>query len=92
MKAVATAEIVQLFTSTHEVPATIRRQMREGESIYFSSTACYRSAKNPEGKWVAQVRRTERGRLAKYPVKAFATAQEALVYIKNLRTASRDKP
>ncbi len=67
------------------LPERIRRDLKTGETIYHSTAACHVSAKHPEGKWIAQVRREERGRLVKYPVKGFANPSDALTYIKSLR-------
>lgn len=67
------------------LPDPIRRELKKGETIYHSTLPCHVSAKNPEGKWIAQVRREEKGKLVKYPVKGYATPREALNYIKTLR-------
>lgn len=67
------------------LPDPIRRELRKGETIYHSTLPCHVSAKNPEGKWIAQVRREEKGKLVKYPVKGYATPREALNHIKSLR-------
>ncbi len=68
-----------------DLPERVRRELRTGETVYHSLAACHISGKFPDGKWVGQVRREERGRLIKYPVKAFGTPQEALAYVKSLR-------
>ena len=68
-----------------ELPERVRRELRTGETVYHSLAPCHVSAKFPQGKWVGQVRREERGRLIKYPVKAFGTPQEALAFVKGLR-------
>jgi integrase len=67
------------------LPDPIRRELKKGETIYHSTMPCHVSAKNPEGKWIAQVRREEKGKLVKYPVKGYSTPREALNYIKTLR-------
>lgn len=71
-----------------DLPDRVRRELRKGETIYHSAAACHVSAKHPTGKWVGQVRREEKGRLTKYPVKAFGTPQDALAYVKSLRIDS----
>lgn len=71
------------------LPDRIHRELRKGETIYHSVLACHVSKKHPEGKWVAQVRRDEKGKLVKYPVKAFATPKEALDYVKSIRPNER---
>jgi len=68
-----------------ELPERVRRELRKGESIYHSAMACHVSAKFPDGKWIGQVRREERGTLVKYPVKGFGSPKDALDYIKSLR-------
>jgi len=72
-----------------ELPDRIRRELRKGESIFHSLNACHVSAKYPNGKWVGEVRRSENGRLVKYPRKAFATPQLALAYVKSVRPDER---
>jgi|GEM_PF-2393717 len=67
------------------LPERVRRELKKGETIYHSAQACHVSKKFPEGKWIAQVRREERDRLIKYPVKGFGTPKEALEYIRSLR-------
>lgn len=87
--------VVALFSQTalpkKDLPERIRRELRTGETIYHSTAACHVSAKYPEGKWVGQIRREERGRLVKYPVKAFGTPQEALAYIKSVRPDNKGR-
>ncbi len=63
----------------------IHRELKKGETIYHSELPCHVSKKFPEGKRIAQVRREERGKLVKYPVKWFGTPKEALDYIRSLR-------
>lgn len=67
------------------VPDRVHRELRKGETIYHSTLPCHVSAKYPDGKWIAQVRREERGKLAKFPVRGFGSPKEALDYIKSLR-------
>ena len=67
------------------LPDKVRRELKKGETIYHSNLPCHVSVKYPEGKWIAQVRRDERGKLVKYPVKGFGIPREALDYIKSLR-------
>lgn len=86
--------VVALFEpalSRKDLPDRIHRELRKGETIFHSINPCHVSNKFPEGKWVAQVRRTEKNRLIKYPVKAFATPQLALAYVKSLRPDERGK-
>lgn len=71
------------------LPDRIRRELRKGETIYHSILPCHVSQRYPEGKWIAQVRREERGKLIKYPVKGFGTPKEALDYLKSLRPNER---
>lgn len=73
------------------VPERIRRELRSGETIYHSTMACHVSAKFPEGKWIAQVRREEKGKLVKHPVKGFGTPREALEYLKSLRPDAKGR-
>jgi hypothetical protein len=68
-----------------EVPERIKRELRKGETIYHSAMANHVSAKFPTGKWIAQLRREEPGKLIKYPVKGFGSPKEALDYLKSLR-------
>jgi integrase len=75
----------------NELPERIRRELRKGETVYHSTMACHVSAKFPEGKWIAQVRREEKGRLVKYPVKGFGNPREALDYVKSLRPDARGR-
>ena len=72
-----------------ELPERIRRDLKVGETIYHSRMACHVSAKFPDGKWVGQVRREEKGRLVKFPVKAFGTPREALDYVRSLRPGGK---
>ena len=81
----AVAQVRPVKIAPMELPERVRRDLLIGETIYHSTAACHRSTKHPEGKWVGQVRRTENGRLIKYPVKAFASPQLALAYVKSLR-------
>lgn len=72
------------------LPDRIHRELRKGETLYHSILPCHVSKKNPEGKWIAQVRREEKGgKLIKYPVKGFATPKDALDYVKSLRPNDR---
>jgi integrase len=74
------------------LPLTIERQLRKGESIFHSGATNHVSRRFPEGKWVAQVRRTlDCGRKIKFPVRAFGTAVEALAYVKSLRPDAAGK-
>jgi len=80
--------MIQVETSApmkFELSYRIRRQLLKGETIYHSSLPCHVSRKFPEGKWIAQVRREERGKLVKFPVKGFGTAKDALTYVVSLR-------
>lgn len=74
-----------------ELPDRIHRELRKGETVFHSTNPCHVSAKFPEGKWVAQIRRTEKNKLVKYPVKAFETPQLALAYVKSLRPDEKGK-
>lgn len=75
-----------------ELPERIKRDLRQGETIYHSTMACHVSAKFPEGKWIGQVRREDaKGKLVKYPVKGFGSAKEALDYVKSLRPDNKGK-
>jgi integrase len=74
-----------------ELPDRIHRELRKGETIYHSTMACHVSAKYPEGKWIGQVRREEKGKLVKYPVKGYGTPKEALDYVKSLRPDARGR-
>lgn len=74
-----------------ELPERLKRELRKGETVYHSTMACHVSAKFPEGKWIGQVRREEKGKLVKYPVKGFATPKEALDYVKSLRPDEKGK-
>jgi integrase len=71
------------------LPERIHRELRKGETIYHSMLPCHVSSKHPEGKWVAQVRREDNGKLTKYPVKGFGTPRDALDYVKSLRPDAR---
>ncbi|MDO8655497.1 MAG: hypothetical protein Q7R48_03790, partial [bacterium] len=56
-----------------ELPERIRKQLQTGEIIYHGTNKQYVSKRFPNGKWVAEIRRVEKGRLKRYPRKAFAT-------------------
>lgn len=72
------------------LPDRIRRELKKGETIYHSALPCHVSAKHPEGKWIAQVRRDDsKGKLVKYPVRGFGTPKEALDYVISLRPNER---
>ena len=73
------------------LPDRIRRELKKGETIYHSMLPCHVSNKFPEGKWIAQVRREERGKLVKYPVKGFGTAKEALDYLVSVRPDAKGR-
>lgn len=73
------------------LPDRIHRELRKGETIYHSNIPCHVSGKFPDGKWIAQVRREERGKLVKYPVKGFGTPKDALDYLVSLRPNSRGR-
>lgn len=68
-----------------ELPETIRRQLRTGETIWHSRSACHVSAKFPDGKWLGKVRRRVNGKITNYPVKGFGSPQEALAHVKSFR-------
>lgn len=72
------------------LPDRIRRELRKGETIYHSTLPCHVSKKHPEGKWIAQVRREDKGgKLIKYSVMGFATPREALDHVRTLRPDER---
>lgn len=87
----AASALVQSSVVKKELPERIRRDLRKGETVFHSINPCHVSLKFPEGKWVAQVRRNEKKRLVKYPVKAFGTPQLALAYVKSLRPDEQGK-
>ena len=69
-----------------ELPMRWQRELVKGETIYHSTLPNHVSKKFPEGKWVGQVRREDgRGKLIKYPIRAFGTPKEAVEYVKGLR-------
>ncbi|MBS1701787.1 MAG: hypothetical protein JST12_09000 [Armatimonadetes bacterium] len=74
-----------------ELPERIRRQLKKGETIYHSVRPDHVNAKHPDGKWLAQLRREEKGKLKKFPVKGFKTAREALQYLEGLRPGAKGK-
>ncbi|MDO8655353.1 MAG: hypothetical protein Q7R48_02955, partial [bacterium] len=63
--------------------------LQTGEIIYHGTNKQYVSKRFPNGKWVAEIRRVEKGRLKRYPRKAFATPQEALAYVVMTRPSPR---
>lgn len=73
------------------LPERIRRELQKGETIWHSQSACHVSKRFPTGKWMAQTRREEHGRLVKYPIKGFGTPQECLAYLKTLRPNAAGK-
>lgn len=73
------------------LPDRIKRELKTGETIYHSTAANRVSAKFPNGKWIAEVRRQENGRVVDYPVKGYATPQQALAYVKELRPDAKGK-
>lgn len=77
---------------TPKLPDRMAKQLQTGETINHTAAKQYVSERFPSGKWLAEVRRMEKGRLHRYPRKAFGTAQEALAYILSTRTAGKDGP
>lgn len=73
------------------LPDRVHRELKTGETIHHSVAACHVSAKFPQGKWIATVRRNEQGRLVKYPVKGFATPLDALAYVKSIRPDAKGR-
>jgi integrase len=67
----------------------LKRRLTTGESVYFSAGKQYKSAETPNGRWVVKVRRTERGRLTKFPVRSFGKPEEAVAYAESTRPENR---
>jgi integrase len=84
MEAVASPNLPKL-----ELSDRIRRQLQTGEIIYHSIAKEHVSNRFPQGKWVAEVRRVEKGRLKRYPRHAYGTPQEALQYIVTTRPGAK---
>ena len=67
----------------------LKGKLNTGENVYFSSAAQYVTKATPNGRWVAKVRRNERGRLIKFPVKSYEKASDAVAYCISTRPENR---